>query len=476
MLKAVLLNPNTGRPERIENEAAWPPLGLLYLGAVLQKAGHEVKVIDNARIQLPVEKVVKRVKKENPVVVGVSALTPTFKQGIKIVSAIKAELPDLKIVFGNYHSTFTYKRLLTKYSLVDCVVLGEGEQTFLELINAMERNEGIKKIKGIAFRHNGGVVKTPLRPFIKNLDELPLPDRTLLEQEYHSELVGILGSSGKFTTVLTSRGCPYNCRYCACSAFSLRKVRFRSPEAVVAEMELLQGEGYEEVGFVDDNLLLDRHRMEKICALLKEKGIKLNLWAEGRVDQASREVLRKFARVGCKTIYFGVESGNQKVLDYYGKNISPELSRKAMCNCKEAGIENVIGSFIVGAPIETREDIKQTFDFALSLKGMDFPQMNVLMLSPGMDLWDTAVRKGHLDEEKYWEDAVAAINVFPSHLKEEELCGMIDRFYAEFIKRPTFLVLQLLKTVRSKYRLKILLANLRARTSFRATFRQLTSG
>ncbi len=473
-MKVVLINPNTGRAERIENEAAWPPLGLLYIGAVLKKSEHKVKVIDNARIQLPVEKIVERVKRENPEVLGVSTLTPTFKQGIKIAGAIKAELPDLKIIFGNYHATFTYKRLLTKYPFVDYVVLGEGEQIFLELVNALERNEETKKIKGIAFRHDGRVVKTPPRQFIQNLDELPLPDRTLLEQEYHSEVVGMLGSSGKFTTVLTSRGCPYNCRYCACSAFSLRKVRFRSPKSVVAEMGLLQMEGYEEVGFVDDNLLLDRNRMEKICDLLKKNGIKLTLWAEGRVDQASREVLRKFARVGCKTIYFGVESGNQKVLNYYGKNISPELSRKAMLNCKEAGIENIIGSFIVGAPIETREDVQRTLDFALNLKGMDFPQMNVLMLSPGMDLWDTAVREGYLDEEKYWEDAVTAINVFPSHLKEEELCGMIDRFYAKFIKRPTFWIPQILKTVQSKYRMKILLANLKSRTSFRETVRQLT--
>lgn len=475
-MKIVLINPNTGRAERIENEAAWPPLGLLYIGAVLQNAGHEIKVIDNARVQLPVEKVVERVKREDPGVVGISALTPTFKQGVKIASAIKTETPDVKIVVGNYHATFTYERLLANYSIVDYVVLGEAEYTILELVDALEKKGETKKVKGIAFRHDGGVVKTLPRPFIQNLDELPFPDRTLLEQVYRSELVGILGSSGKFTTVLTSRGCPYSCRYCACSAFSQRKVRFRSPEAVVAEMEQLQGEGYEEVGFVDDDLLLDRHRMEKICDLLRKKGIKLNLWAEGRVDQASREVLRKFARVGCKTIYFGVESGSQKVLDYYGKNISPELSRKAMLNSKEAGIGNVIGSFIVGAPIETREDIRRTFDFALNLKGMDFPQMNVLMISPGMDLWDTAAREGHLDEEKCWREAFSAVSVYPSYLKEEELGRMIDRFYAEFIKRPTFLALQLLKTMGSKYRLKIILANLRARTSFRASFRQLTGG
>jgi len=423
-----------------------------------------------------VEKVVERVKREDPRVVGVSALTPTFKQGIKIARAIKAEMPDVKLIFGNYHATFTYDRILAKYPFVDYVVLGEGESSFLELVNALEKNGETKKISGIAYRHDGGVAKTPPRPLIQNLDDLPIPDRSLLEQEYHSEIMGMLGSGGKFTTVLTSRGCPYSCRYCACAAFSFRMVRFRSPEAVVAEMEQLYNEGYEEVGFVDDNLLVNRQRMEKICEMLKEKKIKLNLWAEGRVDHASREMLKKFAEVGCKIIYFGIESGNRKVLDYYTKNITPEMSRKAVRNSKEAGIENVVGSFIVGAPIETEADVRQTFDFAMSLDGMDFPQMNPLCISPGMDLWETAVREGHLDEGKQWEEELIAVNVYPSHLTEEALLRMIGDFYSKFIIRPPFLFSQLLKTLKSKYRLKIFMANLKAGTSFRETIRQFTRG
>lgn len=475
-MKVVLLNSNTGQVERIENEAAWPPLGLLYLGTMLQRAGHEVKVIDNARIQLPVERIVERVKKEDAQIVGISALTPTFKQGLKLAQAIKEENPGVKIVFGNYHPTFEYERLLKNCPFVDCVVLGEGERSFLEFVNVVEKDGKVENVKGIAFRHNGGVVKTPRMPFIQELDELPFPDRTLLEQEYRSEIVGMLGSSGKFTTMLTSRGCPYGCRYCACSAFSSRVARFRSPENVLAEMEQLWSEGYEEVGFVDDNLLLNKKRIEKICDLLKARKIKLNMWAEGRVDQASRETLIKFARAGCKTIYYGIESGTQEVLDYYGKNITPDLSRNAVANTKKAGIENVLGSFIVGAPIETIDDIRQTFDFALSLKGMDFPQMNVLSLSPGMELWDDAIKSGYLNEAEYWDVAVPAVNVYPSPVKEKELTKMIDDFYNGFIKRPSYLVSQLLKTVKSEYRLKIILSNFRAGTGLMTSFKQLWGG
>ena len=473
-MKAFLINPDTGHVERIESQAAWPPLGLLYIGTVLQNAGYEVKVIDNGRMQLPVEKIVERAKREDPKVVGISALTPTFKHGVKIARAIKAELPDVKIVFGNYHATFTYDRILTKYPFIDYVAMGEGEFSFLELVNTLEKNGDTGKIPGIAYRHDGGVVKAPPRPLVQNLDDIPTPDRSLLEQEYHSEIMGMLGSSGKFTTVLTSRGCPYSCRYCACAAFSHRTVRFRSPEAVVAEMEQLYNDGYEEVGFVDDNLFVNKKRMEKICDMLKEKKIKLNLWAEGRVDHASRELMSKFAGVGCKIIYFGMESGSPKVLDYYAKNITPEMSRKAVRNCKRAGIENVVGSFIVGAPIETEADVRQTFDFAMSLKGMDFPQMNPLCISPGMDLWETAVREGHLNEGEQWEEELVAVNVYPSNLTEGALLDMISDFYSRFIMRPPFLFSQLLKTLASNYRLKILVKNIKAGTSFRETIRQFT--
>jgi len=472
-VKVVLLNSNTHLPERIENEAAWPPLGLLYIGTVLQTHGHEIKLIDNARMQLPVEKVVERVVKEEPEVVGLSALTHTFRQSVKLAQAIKEKNPDIKIVYGNYHPTFEYERLLRSYHCADYVILGEGEYTFLDLVETLEKERDIREVKGIAFRYNGGVVRTSPRPLIQELDELPFPDRHLLEQEYHSELVGVLGSGCKFTTILSSRGCPYGCKYCACSAFTARKVRFRSPENVVDEMEMLWSEGYEEIGFVDDNLLLNPKRVEKICELLKSRKIKLKMWAEGRADQASLETLKKFSKVGCKTIYFGLESGTQKVLDYYGKNITPELSRKAVSNSKKAGIENVIGSFIVGAPIETKEDVQQTFDFAFSLKGMDFPQMNVLILAPGIELWDNAIKKGYMDGEQHWEAPVPAVNIYPSYLKERELIEMIDEFYKKFIKRASYLAYQLWKTLKSEYRMKIVLANLRARTSFRKTIQHL---
>ncbi|MEM2878084.1 MAG: radical SAM protein [Candidatus Hadarchaeales archaeon] len=444
----------------MENEGAWPPLGLVYIGTLLERSGHEVRIIDNARKQLPDGELINRVKSEDPDIVGISALSPTFRRAIKLASELKKECPSSKIVLGNYHATFEYERILRKCDFIDFVVIGEGEMTMIDLTEALDKGGEIKDVKGIAFRKNGDVFRTEPRPPIKDLDGLPFPNRELLEEGYFSEVIGVRTSSGKFTTMVTSRGCPFGCRYCACSSFTSRTVRLRSPENVVDEMEMLQSDGYEEIGIVDDNFLIERKRVERICDLIRERKIKIDMWLEGRGDQASLSTLKKLAKAGCRAIYFGIESGNEHVLKYYGKNIKPDICRKAVSNAKKAGIDAVIGSFIVGAPIEKKVDVENTFRFAMSLKDMDFPQMNILYLSPGMELWRDAVSRGYLDEDAFWDAPVPAVNVYPSHIELEDLEKMVGEFYDGFIRRRSYIALQVLKTLKSRWRLKILMKNL----------------
>lgn len=466
-MRILLLSPEVKKGTEIGSGAAWPPLGLLYIGTVLQDSGHYVSLIDNSKDLLSTEELVKRVKREDPQVVGISSLTPDFRRGIEFAQAIREELPDVKIVFGNYHSTFTYDKILQNYpEVVDYIVFGYGEQTFLELVEKIENEEKIENVKGIAFRKNDKVVKTEQRQFIENLSDLPVPDRSLLEHEYRSEIMGVIGCSGKFTTVVTSRGCPFNCTFCACSAFSRRNTRFRSPEEVVEELEQLDRKGYDEVGFVDDNFLLNEKRVKKIANLIIEKDLDLDFWVEGRVDQASREVLSSLSKAGCKTIYFGLESGLQKVLDYFNKKTTPQLNRKAVKNSKKTGIENVIGSFIIGTPIEDYEDIRKTFDYMLDLEGLDFPQVNILGLAPGTNLWNRAVDQGYLNEEEDWKKTWLAVDVFPTPVESETLEEMVSDFYREFLTRPGYLFYQIARTLISRYRLTILKANIEKGVNF----------
>ncbi len=467
-MRVLLLSPGVKGTKRIESDAAWPPLGLLYIATVLMESGHYVRVIDNSKTGLSKEEMVERVKSENPQVVGIGTLTPTFRRGIEFARAIREEFPYIKIVFGNYHPTFTYEKILRTYpEVVDYVVLGYGEETFLELVEKLENGEKVKDVNGIAFRLNGEVVKTERREYTSDLSKFPFPDRSLLESEYRSEIMGVIGSAGKFTTVVTSRGCPFACNFCACSAFSRKRVRYRSSERVVEELELLASEGYEEVGFVDDNFLLREGRVKKICNLINERDLDLDFWVEGRSDQASREVLDSLAEAGCKTIYFGLESGLQKMLDYYEKNTTPKINRKAVRNSKKSGIENVIGSFVVGAPAEDGEDMRKTFDYILDLDGLDFPQVNALEIAPGMDFWDRAIEQGYLDEKEAWKDPWPAADVFPSKLESDEIEDMINEFYKEFLTRPGYIFSQIARTLISSYRLRVLRANIESGISLR---------
>ncbi len=263
-MRILLLSPEEKGGTKIGSEAAWPSLGPLYVASVLKNSGHYVRLIDNSKARLSTDGLVKRVKREDPQVVGISVLTPNFERGIEFAEGIKEELPDVKIVFGNYHPTFTYEKILQTYpELVDYIVFNYGERTFLELVEKIENREKVGNVKGIAFRQNGKVVKTERRKFSDDISDLPVPDRSLLEHEYSSEMVGVIGSAGKFTTVITSRGCPFDCTFCACSAFSRRKVRLRSPEEVIEELEQLDRKGYDEIGFIDDNFLLHEKRVKK---------------------------------------------------------------------------------------------------------------------------------------------------------------------------------------------------------------------
>jgi len=275
----------------IKSESAWPLLGILYLGTLLKQKSHEAYLFDQAAENASIKSTVSWILKKNPEIVGLSALTSSGVMASKISELLKEQNPNIKIVWGGIHATLNNKRILSKYHSVDFIVKKEGEQTFLELVESIEKDENFKNIKGITFRNNGKIISTSDRPFIKDLDTLPFPDRSLLRLKYNSEINGIIISEN-ITSVLSSRGCPFSCSFCSCSSFAERFWRSRSPENVVDELELLMNQGYEQVVFVDDNFTLNQKRVIKICKLIKERKINIDWFCEGRVDQSSFEMLK----------------------------------------------------------------------------------------------------------------------------------------------------------------------------------------
>jgi len=222
---------------------------------------------------------------------------------------------------------------------------------------------------------------------------------------------------------------------------------------------LLKSLGYKQFLFVDDSFTVNPKRVIEICREMRREKIDMDWVCEGRVDFCSYDMMREMVKAGCKIIYFGIESANQRMLDYYNKRITPQQSEIAVKTTRKAGMNVIVASFIVGAPTETREEIENTLRFARKIP-IDFPQFNILGVFPGMDIWDELKTKGVLKEEEHWETGAWASEVSPDCLPPEEIRQLVEKHFDAFLMRPEYVVSEILRTAKSMFRLKIVAHNL----------------
>jgi anaerobic magnesium-protoporphyrin IX monomethyl ester cyclase len=455
-------SPNKGIDEREGRKsiAAFPPLSILYLAAVLEEAGFEASVLDQPALGLTVEETLKWVEKEDPDVLGFSTLTTSGRTAALISRKVKEENPNVTIVFGNHHATFNPERILNKYPSVDVIVRGEGEKTVVELVECLENRENIRKVRGINFRNEGKIVATRDQPLIRNLDTLPFPNRKLLNVDYHCLMAGVNVAPKKFTSIVTSRGCVYSCRFCSCTQLAHNVWRPRSAQNTLEELQLLASEGYKQLIFVDDSFTLNPKRVIEICRGMRKEKLEMEWICEGRVDNCPDEMLREMVSAGCKILYFGIESANQRILDYYHKTITPKQAEAAVRKAKKAGVDVVVGSFIIGAPDETREEIRNTMEFAKRVP-IDIPQFNMLGAHPGNDIWNEFEAKGLLKAEEYWETSVGVCDLFSAAVPCNEIRQMTHDAFLRHVSRPSYLITQIAKTLKSSYRMNVIVNNLK---------------
>jgi anaerobic magnesium-protoporphyrin IX monomethyl ester cyclase len=463
-MKFSFINPGPNPELPIEDVkkmvGAAPPLGMLYIATYLRENGVDVSIIDEAAQGYSLKGTIDWVKKEDPDILGFSTCSATGRKAALIAEKVKQENPNVKIVFGNFFATFNAERILKKYPSVDFIVRGEGEYTSLELAKCLEKDSDLKKVLGINFRQNGHIVSTEDRPLIKDIDSLPFPDRELLDAEYHNTTAGIVVAPKKFSGFVTSRGCVFRCRFCGCRRLARTLWRSRSVDNILEELHLLSSQGYKQFLFVDDNFTLNPKRVIKLCQRLKKEKVDIEFFAEGRVDHCPTEMLEEMVRANCKMIYFGIENGTQKVLDYYDKQITPRQAIDAVKRAKKVGIDVIVASFILGAPYETRQEIWNTLKFAQRLQ-VDIPQFNILATFPGTDIWEELKTQGLIDEEKHWETGVMVSEVSPDAVPTQEIEQMIHDAYQQFFVRPGYILKQLVKMGASSYRLNVLLNNLK---------------
>jgi anaerobic magnesium-protoporphyrin IX monomethyl ester cyclase len=269
----------------------------------------------------------------------------------------------------------------------------------VDLLNCIESGAKPDRVAGISYLDEGRHISNQIA-IVEDLDGLPMPDRKLLSGvDYGYTMQGIPLTFGKFTTISTSRGCPFNCSYCSCAAFSLRKWRYRSAENVVEEMQMLYDEGYKSAVLVDDNFTHREERVEKICSLIRERGIRMQFYCEGRVNNASLKMLRTMKKAGFDVMYFGAESASETVLDYYNKKIRPAQIVSAVENAKEADMI-VVTSFILGAPVESDDEIRKTIDFISRIRPHAV-EINILDYLVGTPLWNQMEADGIIGPDEW---------------------------------------------------------------------------
>ena len=416
-----------------------PPLGLAWVASVLERGGHKVKIIDTVALKTGLKDLIAEVRSWHPDVIGISVQTPTALKAYRAVAELKREFPDIPVIAGGIHVTYMVDEALD--AGFDVIVRGEGEYTTLELINTLEKHglsiSRLKEVRGIAFRNGGGgeTVITPPRPFIQNLDELPWPAHHLLPMDKYV----VLRKKLRVAHVMASRGCPYGCIYCITSYYWGRKIRFRSPQNVLDEIEyLIDRYGIKQVAFTDDELIVNRRFMREFVKGIKERGLDITFSCGGRVDHVDRDYLKFLFSNGCVALYFGVESASQRTIDKIGKRITIEQAVKAFRWANELG-GFTMGSFILGFPWETIEDMKRTVDFAIKLNP-SYAQFTALTPYPGTPLYEFAERKG-LIVDRNWEHYTTIRPVMRGfQFTAEQLGKMIMYAYRKFYLRLSFLI------------------------------------
>ncbi len=384
---------------------------------------------------------IREVRAWSPDIIGFSVITPTAYKAYTTVKLLKKYFSDIPVICGGPHPTFMFDEALNEG--FDVVVCGEGELTTLELVNTIERfgfpNTELKNVRGIAFKSCGGShIRTQPREPIDDLSKLPWPAHHLLDIDAYS----MFGKNVKVAHVMASRGCPYGCIFCSTSYFWGRRVRFRSAEDVVGEVKFLAEKyGIRKIAFMDDELTASRVFINEFIKKLREHKLDLEFSCGSRVDHVDRELLKSMMEIGFKAIYFGVESSSQESLKRIGKKLTIDSVIKSFKLVKELGLYHV-GTFVLGFPWETLDDMERTVKFAIKLDPT-YAQFTVATPYPGTPLYEYAM-KNNLIVDRDWEHYTTLRPVMRGfYFSERDLARALARAYRKFYLRIEYLMREL---------------------------------
>ncbi len=426
------------KKRKATNSSYMPPLGLLYLAQSLLQEGHQVNILDFYNETQLLQSI-------NSVdAVGISVNTQYYRDAAHLTTLIKQKEPNLPIIIGGPHPTFHPKQSLKDIPAADISVSGEADYVIKDLAHAINGTKKLADIPGISYRKKNKIIPAKQTQWIKDLDSIPFPARHLVEKYNYGQINNTFIYKPKFASMITSRGCPFNCRFCTRHVFSYKTYRQRSAKNVIDEIQQIN-EKYKSLMMVDDNFLTDKKRTHQIFDAIIEMKLDLDIIIPStRVDAADRELYKKMKKAGVTFLGFGIESGNQHILDYYRKRTTLPQIRKAITMSREMNFIT-LAYFIIGAPMETKEQIDNTIKFACSLP-IDISLFYPLYYMYGSDLWNEAIEEGKIKKDNgYFLKACSenGLGSFTSSELEQYCNEAIRKFYF----RPTYLLKQIYRSM-----------------------------
>jgi radical SAM superfamily enzyme YgiQ (UPF0313 family) len=401
----------------------YPRLGLGYLAAYLEQQQVKCKVIDAKFEGLEFIKVLSIVKKQNPLLVGITAMTPEIIDAVRLAESIKKDIPEISIVIGGAHAYALPVETLKEFDCFDFLIYGEGEISLYDLVLALRKKKALKDIDGLVYRENEKIIANKPRDLLKDLDELPFP-------AWH------LFPISEVYPIMASRGCPFRCVFCMRT--SGNKIRNRRPEKIIEEMCLVYDKyKAKRFYFYDETFGIDSNQAYRFLDLIIQKGLhkKVTWDVQTRVDMVDLNLLKKMKEAGCTWIGFGIESGNEEILKLIHKNITLEQASRAISLAKKAGLKTQ-SFFILGHPFDTKKTMKDTIDFAVKLN-TDTLALGIMVPYPGTKVAEMAEKgdgnyrllsKNWADYNKQIGNALEMRDVSRKELERLQLRGYV-KFY-----------------------------------------------
>lgn len=422
--------------------AHFPPIGVLSIATVLKNKGNEVCVIDTSVWS---KKEIEKIGRFSPDLTGFSFLTSYCQTTKSAVQSLRKAFPEMLMCGGGIHPTALPEKCLRDMEF-DFVVIGEGEETIGEIVerleNGAERQEAYKGVKGVCYLDNGHYVQEPIRPLL-DITSLPIPDRSFLEFEKYIRLPGTIKGKPmeRSTSIIVSRGCPFDCIFCNNKLMWQSKLRFRKPEQALEEVKYLcETYNLRGIYFADNLLTGNRKWILQLCEGIQSLPYKIWWGCNARVDTITDELAETMKLAGCVQIDFGVESGSETILKKIKKKTYPEKAEEAFNILRRYGIRSG-ATFIIGTPGETKRQIEKTYRLAKKINP-NHVCFNFMTPYPGTTLYEESIEKGWISKDivfnESWVNRQAVKPMLTVGLSEGDLIGLRNRFNRSFVIRNYF--------------------------------------